>query len=540
VDSNGALESIAGLLSSLPDESVEGLLVTFDSLLAVSEGLSRPTAAQLLRNAADACRDPARRDRLLEAAAAVAAGQPCALAANQPDASRGVTQEQWEERIAQSPLPPLPGEHEESEDVDEDQVEEDDSLYMEEEPPTLPHLPVRHFFPGLAVRVGRDFADAYGRAACSSDLLKVLDCESTNSFCAVTFLDRNVRLSVADHGAIIGNEGNAWFQPVPTVGCLEELLEAIDVRLSEFEEDYDGEDDSRLEPIETLREDLGKCADWLSHTGERGPAPECRSGPLAAKVFGQDHELTAWIRMLFAAVAVSISDAHSSNMSSLREFKRLNTRKASIVHVGGFRPTGDPFASNFGLRPLGNPGEAWPTSNGAPLLFVCQLNLTAAPAVPELLRDIALITFFANPGLDFAKENGSGWSLRAYPSLTGLVPITPPANAPKLKRGFECSWEACDDHPNYDDPDRIVPDGFDDSDVDLENVDKTKIGGYASSIQSEPWWGYEEHPAAPAYCLQINGEEKVALAWGDGGMVYLARGTADGCKDQWFLDCQSY
>jgi uncharacterized protein YwqG len=228
-------------------------------------------------------------------------------------------------------------------------------------------------------------------------------------------------------------------------------------------------------------------------------------------------------------------------MSSLAEFRRLNTRSASIVHVSGFRPTGDPLASHFGLRPLGAEGEAWPTSNGKPLLFVCQLNLTAAPAVPPLLQDIALITFFVDAEMgELAKHNGVDWCLRAYPSASGLVAIAPAGNAPALKRGFEFRWEACDDHPNYDDPDRIVPDGFDDGEVELENLARTKIGGYASSIQSEPWWGYEDHPAAPAYCLQVNSEEKVGLAWGDAGTVYLARGTAEGCKGQWFLDWQCY
>jgi uncharacterized protein YwqG len=228
-------------------------------------------------------------------------------------------------------------------------------------------------------------------------------------------------------------------------------------------------------------------------------------------------------------------------MTKLAEFRRLNTRKASIVHVGGFRPTGDPLASNFGMRPLGTAGETWPTNNGTPLRFVCQLNLTAAPAVPPLLQDIALITFFADPESgNMAKHNGVDWCLRAYPSLNGLAPMVPPAAGPARKRGLECLWEACEDHPNYDDSTRIVPDGFDDSEVELENLARTKIGGYATSIQSEPWWGYQEHPAAPEYCLQIASEEKAGLAWGDGGIVYLARGTAEGCRDQWFLDWQCY
>jgi hypothetical protein len=228
-------------------------------------------------------------------------------------------------------------------------------------------------------------------------------------------------------------------------------------------------------------------------------------------------------------------------MSDVDEFNRLNTRKASILNVGGFRPTGDPLASNFGLRPLGLPSEKWPEHNDKPLLFVCQMNLTAAPAVPALLADVQLITFFVKPkrgGLK--KENGDDWLLRAYPSLEGLVPLVAPANAPALKRGFECLWEECDDHPNYDDPDLVVPDGLEYPDAGLDNAARTKIGGYASTIQSEPWWGYKDHPSNPAYCFQINSEEKAGLFWGDGGTVYVARGTAAGCENEWFLDWQCF
>jgi len=228
-------------------------------------------------------------------------------------------------------------------------------------------------------------------------------------------------------------------------------------------------------------------------------------------------------------------------MGGLREFKRLNTRRASIVQVGGFRPTGAPLATHFGLQPLGSIGESWPQSEGRPLLFVCQLNLTAAPFRPPLLEDIQLITFFAESSLTpKAKENGQDWRLFAYTSVEGLVPLVRPADAPKLRRGAECRWEVCDDHPNHDDPELQALEGFDNSDFELDNVARTKIGGYASTVQSEPWWGYSDHPAKPAFCLQITGEEKTGLAWGDGGIVYLARGTAEGCKDQWFLDWQCY
>ena len=206
---------------------------------------------------------------------------------------------------------------------------------------------------------------------------------------------------------------------------------------------------------------------------------------------------------------------------------KSKTRKASVVQVGGFRPTGDPLATHFGLRPLGLAGEPWPrlrVAEGPPLLFVCQLNLTAAPQVPPLLTGIALLVFFVdqNHGV-MEKENGADWCLRAYRGMDGLVPLERPAEAPALKRGFECRWLAADDRPGG-----------------AGNAVRTKVGGYPSTIQSEPWWDYQKHEATPQYALQIGSEEKVGLGWGDGGAVYLARGTAAGCEDRWFLDWQCY
>jgi hypothetical protein len=223
------------------------------------------------------------------------------------------------------------------------------------------------------------------------------------------------------------------------------------------------------------------------------------------------------------------------------ELERLNTRRTSVLSVGGFRPTLDPAASNIGVAPLGLPGEVWPASDSKPLTFVCQLNLGAAPVVPERLKDLQLVTFFADlESAKLGRENGQNWVLRTYPSLEGLVRMTAPADAPKLRKGFECRWQEAEDHPNHDDPEIVLPPGDRRPGTQLENVVRTKVGGYASTIQCEPWWGYDRHPAQPRFCLQINSEEKPGLIWPGGGTVYLARGTAPGSEGMWFLDLQSF
>lgn len=56
-------------------------------------------------------------------------------------------------------------------------------------------------------------------------------------------VDPRLSDSAAGHDAIIENAGNAWFQPVPTAGCREDLLEAIDLRMSQAEEDDDNDDE---------------------------------------------------------------------------------------------------------------------------------------------------------------------------------------------------------------------------------------------------------------------------------------------------------
>jgi hypothetical protein len=77
--SSDALAPLAQMLATLPDESVEGLLSTFGSVVQVLSPAVRPAAAQMLRESAAGCASATRRERLLRAAGDIAAGQVCAV-----------------------------------------------------------------------------------------------------------------------------------------------------------------------------------------------------------------------------------------------------------------------------------------------------------------------------------------------------------------------------------------------------------------------------------------------------------------------------
>jgi hypothetical protein len=209
-------------------------------------------------------------------------------------------------------------------------------------------------------------------------------------------------------------------------------------------------------------------------------------------------------------------------MIGLAEYKHINVRQAALLRAGG-------------KTAMGKPREIWPGSDDGPMTLVCQFNLTNAPVVPLLLHDVKLLSLFVNlKAGDWGEENGMDWVLRAYPSLDTLVPLAGTAG------GMECRWSKVEDYPALDDPRRIVPEGFDDFGVDVESLQRTKIGGWSGNIESPPWWDLEEHPASPQYCFQVASDEKAGIEFGEGGILYLARGTAIGFESQWFLDWQSY
>jgi len=102
--------------------------------------------------------------------------------------------------------------------------------YLLDPPPALPHLPTRHFFRGLAARVGRDFEDTHGGRFCGTDLLTDISPPRVlprSGLISINARPKSINLDAGRHADILENGNNEWFQPVPTVECLTGLCDAL-------------------------------------------------------------------------------------------------------------------------------------------------------------------------------------------------------------------------------------------------------------------------------------------------------------------------
>ncbi len=219
------------------------------------------------------------------------------------------------------------------------------------------------------------------------------------------------------------------------------------------------------------------------------------------------------------------------------------------LNVGGFCPSGSLTASCFGEVRCQRKGESWPVYKDKPLWPLCQLNLAEASYRPEILQDVVLLTVFISPDymtmaaniIDSSDENPyAGWYLRSYNSLDDLQAITCPDHKSPL-RPFEARWDeqTSVDYPTHDtlpiDFDRLgIGDYY--NQEGIETLNRTKLGGWPSCIQSEPWWDYSAEGDEFQYAFQIDSEPKSHWAWGDGGAGYIARSRNN--PNRWALDFQ--
>jgi hypothetical protein len=131
MDTRETLASLAKALTALPPDNVESTLLTFGTLMHFGEQEHRTEAAGFLREAAERCADPERQERLLRAAAALAAGEPLALTpeGQQAAAAQTIGIDEW----AEPPEPGYPPEEPQEEDEDDDLAEPDELAELEDE-----------------------------------------------------------------------------------------------------------------------------------------------------------------------------------------------------------------------------------------------------------------------------------------------------------------------------------------------------------------------------------------------------------------------
>ncbi|WP_222430798.1 DUF1963 domain-containing protein [Cohnella terricola] len=234
----------------------------------------------------------------------------------------------------------------------------------------------------------------------------------------------------------------------------------------------------------------------------------------------------------------------------MENLKRKIKRKATLFQIGGYRPSGELTSSIFGKVNLSLPNEEWPYSNNKPMIPLCQINITQLPYIPELLKDIEMITLFIDSDeLPDNNPNGQKWCLRAYKCIKDLVPIL---NVPYESNimVFEMKPSLIEeDYPCWDDfveelnkqniP--ITEEVNEFYDNHLNNVSGFKVGGWPTTIQSEIYWApYNQHPVNPLFVFQIDSTEKGNWYWGDSGVGYFGRGTTSEGSNEWVIEWQCF
>lgn len=228
---------------------------------------------------------------------------------------------------------------------------------------------------------------------------------------------------------------------------------------------------------------------------------------------------------------------------AIDEFHKAMRRRAIRMEIGGFRAPADPLSSWFGRAAFGLPGETWPSADGRSLHALCQINLTELPFRPPRLDDLEFITVFIDPDeLPSDTPNGEGWCLRGYRRVDDLVPL-PQGDIASPVKPFPMRPQAVEiDFPCWEDLRGEIPAEVDDRyQENFENIPGFKLGGWPTLIQSEIYWApLQQHPIAPEYVFQIDTTEKGNWMWGDNGVGYFGRGTADGRRDEWAFEWQCF
>ncbi len=225
-------------------------------------------------------------------------------------------------------------------------------------------------------------------------------------------------------------------------------------------------------------------------------------------------------------------------MSLFAEIKRIGKRPV-MAQIGGFRPE-DGLKSWFGGNFVLNNAMDWPSDADGLMLPVIQIMTAEIPNGRDFFGDIKLLQVYLNARElpTTVAKNGEGWRLLEYDSIEDLTVVETP-KAVQIYKPFQIKWSLAEqpDYPCWEESWAY----FDMTEIneseelsdrffeEFERYYRTKIGGYASFIQS-PCGDYE-------YVFQISSEEKPRFMVGDNGNLYILKSKAD---NQWYLHWDCY
>ena len=225
-------------------------------------------------------------------------------------------------------------------------------------------------------------------------------------------------------------------------------------------------------------------------------------------------------------------------MDIFDEMKSIG-KHTCVAKIGGFRPENTDlnwFGGNFSR----DPKEAWPEVNGSLLVPLLQIYIPDIKDGHKIFGDHMLIQIYIEKDhlpMDI-NRNGDGWKIVFYKDIN-LLEITETPEPANILKPFPVRWKLNEvlDYPCWEEAwehvdlteineNEELNDRFFD---EFNRYAKTKIGGYASYIQSPISDEYE-------FILQISSEEKPGLMIGDNGNIYIYKSNID---NDWYLywDC---
>ena len=224
-------------------------------------------------------------------------------------------------------------------------------------------------------------------------------------------------------------------------------------------------------------------------------------------------------------------------MSAFEQLEKIG-KKPIIAKIGGFRPEehiNSWFGGNFLLG-----AEEWPKDENGYMIPLLQISISEVPNGREIFGNIKLLQIYISREHFISPvKNGEGWKLIEYKSIKGLNKQATPEESNILKP-FQIKWtlENKFDYPCWEESWEYVDMTEINESEELNDVffekysqyERTKIGGYASYIQSPITEGYE-------YIMQITSEEKPNFMIGDNGNIYIYKSRED---KEWYLHWDCY